>query len=85
MQELGDVCCFFVTPAAIECSRTEFECRNGEKCIATSKHCDGIFDCLDFSDEDNCSIGTQLQVHNSIKLLKIFLSTNRKHYRCDEL
>ena len=41
------------------CSSSEFECHSGEKCIATEKRCDDIYDCFDFSDENNCSISKQ--------------------------
>ena len=46
-----------VTAVANMCSSSEFECRSGEKCIPSGKQCDGLFDCIDFSDENNCSIG----------------------------
>ena len=49
--------CAIPTVASL-CSSTEFECHSGEKCIASRRQCDGIFDCFDFSDEDNCSTGT---------------------------
>lgn len=57
------MCCivFIVTTAsytlvAIDCSSSRFACRSGQ-CIALNKRCDEIFDCIDFSDEDNCSTG----------------------------
>eukprot|EP00095_Tigriopus_kingsejongensis_P003285 maker-scaffold781_size98004-snap-gene-0.20 protein:Tk03285 transcript:maker-scaffold781_size98004-snap-gene-0.20-mRNA-1 annotation:"sortilin-related receptor isoform x2" len=38
-----------------ECTRTEFACRNGEKCIEYLKRCDGRDDCQDDSDEFDCA------------------------------
>ena len=46
-----------ITVTAMECLSSEFECRSGERCISLRKHCDGIYNCFDFSDEDNCLTG----------------------------
>lgn len=36
------------------CTLNEFTCDN-EKCINGTKHCDGVYDCTDQSDEKNCA------------------------------
>lgn len=37
------------------CSESEFRCSNG-RCIPGRMQCNGEFNCIDFSDEDNCNI-----------------------------
>ncbi|XP_013929765.1 PREDICTED: sortilin-related receptor, partial [Thamnophis sirtalis] len=36
------------------CSRFEFECQKTKKCVPNWKHCDGLKDCQDGTDELNC-------------------------------
>lgn len=36
------------------CRDTDFQCENKE-CIDSRDRCNGIEDCVDFSDEKNCS------------------------------
>lgn len=36
------------------CSADEFQCENSELCIPRSYVCDGVSQCGDGSDEDNC-------------------------------
>ncbi|XP_066273302.1 laminin subunit gamma-1-like isoform X2 [Branchiostoma lanceolatum] len=52
--------CLAVQASSEGCdSEKEFECTNGF-CIDKSRRCNGIFECLDFSDEDNC-LGSKCQ------------------------
>ena len=41
-----------------ECKEDEFLCLNHAHCIPRRWRCDDIFDCVDHSDEENCSQGT---------------------------
>lgn len=52
----ASVLTYTLSVVANMCSSSEFECRSGEKCIPTDRQCDNLFDCFDFSDEDNCSM-----------------------------
>lgn len=38
------------------CPVDQFKCRNGE-CVAQSGRCNGLSDCFDNSDEENCPSG----------------------------
>lgn len=44
----------YVYPPRGQCSRSEWLCSSGE-CIPISSHCDGRYDCRDYSDERSCS------------------------------
>ena len=37
------------------CSKDEFSCNKGTKCISKNLVCDGSFDCFDKTDEANCT------------------------------
>lgn len=37
------------------CAEQQYRCQDGSKCISSDWLCDGIADCLDQSDEQNCS------------------------------
>jgi len=44
------------------CSSREFRCTSGQ-CIVTHRKCDGLYNCQDLSDEQECSHSeTQLQI-----------------------
>ncbi|XP_054280169.1 uncharacterized protein LOC128998178 [Macrosteles quadrilineatus] len=45
------------------CGDDEFECRNSDSCIPLSKWCDGEVDCLDASDETECSCKHRVEKH----------------------
>lgn len=38
----------------INCKDDEFFCFDHKYCINATQHCDGYYDCKDFSDEQNC-------------------------------
>ena len=45
--------CFYLT--GTKCSVAEFQCKTMSSCIPLSWQCDNDKDCLDGSDEENCS------------------------------
>lgn len=48
------------------CDASQFECTSGE-CISNIRYCDGIADCRDESDENNCpSPGTVLSFYHHL-------------------
>ena len=47
--------CSQESPYFIGCSSSDFYCENG-KCVLEQYTCDGVDDCGDYSDEDNCGI-----------------------------
>lgn len=36
------------------CASYEFACTSGDQCVSSSYQCDGVFDCRDHSDEQDC-------------------------------
>lgn len=55
----SDICCFLSRQIGCvkECREDEFLCLNRAHCIPRRWRCDDVFDCMDHSDEENCSQG----------------------------
>lgn len=56
----GSNTCCFLSPqigCVKECREDEFLCLNRAHCIPRRWRCDDVFDCMDHSDEENCSQG----------------------------
>lgn len=55
----SDTCCFLSPQIGCvkECREDEFLCLNRAHCIPRRWRCDDVFDCMDHSDEENCSQG----------------------------
>lgn len=55
----SDTCCFLSRQIGCvkECREDEFLCLNRAHCIPRRWRCDDVFDCMDHSDEENCSQG----------------------------
>lgn len=52
------------------CASYEFACASGDQCVTLGYQCDGVFDCRDHSDEQDCR-----------KLTKaIYFQTNPANY-----
>ena len=45
---------------SVECSVTEFQCKDQKKCVDIRRRCDAYPDCLDRSDERDCQDGKQI-------------------------
>lgn len=41
-------------PSGEKCLPDEFECLADGQCISSDHRCDNLYDCRDFSDEQNC-------------------------------
>lgn len=62
--------CFTDTTTPAPCNRYQFLCRSGQ-CISKDKHCDGIENCYDGSDELYCSKYTLSQIRMLVTYRKI--------------
>lgn len=58
----------FLLTVMRNCTESEFRCDNG-KCISSSWHCNGEYNCDDHSDEMNCS--KFMHYENLINLLQV--------------
>uniref|UniRef100_H2Z8W7 Uncharacterized protein n=1 Tax=Ciona savignyi TaxID=51511 RepID=H2Z8W7_CIOSA len=48
----------------VDCLGDELPCADGENCFRKSKLCDGVYNCLDRSDESNCTSDSTTQSAN---------------------
>lgn len=61
--------CFYASSSSVQllpefsCQSYEFACASGDQCISSSYRCDGVFDCRDHSDEQNCRMFTRRVVN----------------------
>ena len=53
---LGVICSYFFSYLDKPCLKTEFQCVSTGRCITKDWRCDDIEDCIDRSDELNCSM-----------------------------
>lgn len=64
--------CVYVLSSSVQllpefsCQSYEFACASGDQCISSSYRCDGVFDCRDHSDEQNCRMLTSRAQNNKI-------------------
>lgn len=62
------------SPALAACHESEFTCYDGF-CIPHSRRCDNIYDCADFSDEQNC-VFTGISFIFVLPHLRVFYLSN---------
>ncbi len=48
---VGEIC-----NGTLECAENKFACLDESRCIYDAHVCDGVVDCIDSSDEYNCSM-----------------------------
>lgn len=67
-----------------ECTNGAFHCAAEKRCINERKRCDGRVDCVDESDENNCSCeGIMLNIHILIYVIIIECESHPyKMYMC---
>jgi len=59
-----------------KCLDNEFKCKNGQ-CISQRHHCNGIFDCGDRSDEENCEKNCKIGNYDDKRYMHVYSIPNR--------